>query len=127
MHHKQQDFEQTDDALEAAIDFAASSGSDGFLADMLYECGVIYFDAGALERAEKCHGRSLILNQKLKRQKLIARQCWALGDVYKARRDYQKALVLGRKAEQLFRADGEMESALSVTTWIGGVRAEGRL
>lgn len=127
VHHKQADFEQADDALMAAVDFAESAGSEAFLADLLYECGVIYFDAGALDRAEKCHGRALILNQKLKRDRQIARQCWALGDVYKARHEYHKALVLGRQAEQLFRAAGEMESALSVTTWIGGVRAAGRI
>lgn len=127
VHHKQGDFEQTDDALAAAIDFAESAKSESYLSDLLYECGVIYFDAGALERAEKCHGRSLLINQDLERPRYIARQCWALGDVYKARHEYKKAMVLGRQAEQMFRAADDMESALSVTTWIGGVRAAGRL
>lgn len=123
LHHKAGDFELADDALMAAVDYAEASGSRELLADTLYEAGVIYLDSGAFERAEKAHGRSLLLNQELNRQRMVARQCWALGDVYKAREDFDRALVLGRQAEKLFRGLGDMESALSVTSWIGGIRA----
>ena len=127
VHHKQGDFEQADDALQAAMDFAASSGNESYLADLLHECGVIYFSAGALKRAEKCHGKSLLINQKLKRNHFFARQCWALGNVYKSCKDFKKALVLGKQAEQLYRASGDLENALILTKWINGVRAADRI
>ncbi len=111
---------ETDKTLEyfqKAMEMRKKTGNARYICESYFNIGGLYFELGKYQQAEEYYRKSLDLAREkhLKRDEMDA--FWAFAELYKAKKDYTKALELMEEhalAQETYYADLSANNTLSV-------------